>query len=245
MNRSIANGKGIRLIHDQKRKERSMKKVTVKLYKISGKLTDIAICSPSNKLIKKYTETPVCYYFFMHGRANPVVSYEMAIQDYGKHYPIYCNECPQDFAREGIDELFTEAEAEKFNKYFNKHFDVQLSIQQQRLPIDLFEACRMAFQRKSNGGYWSIHEDETYDLKFDVRGYLYDDDFLPDEIRLFADGRSAEYKVKETLSKLSPFEKQLVREHRLNESTRSPQSKKGKIKDWQELCDQLPTSYKL
>jgi len=231
-----------------------MSKETKKLYRISSMFAGDIMGSPFSETVKYYPETPLQHYFFVCDRAaKSIITGEAVFHDYIQRCPVQgtseckctLNECLYTYAREAIHELFTEREAEKFSKYLNKKFDADLTVEQQQLPIDLREGCRMAFEYKDNGGYWHVHEQESYPLPFKVSAYSYYEDTLPEEIRLFTSNGTALYQVKENSEKLSPVDKLIFRDYRRKARKRNNrQFKIGKTTDWQELCDQLPTSYK-
>jgi hypothetical protein len=230
-----------------------MKKETEKLYRISGMFDGQEMASPSSEIIKYYNKKLIPHYFFVFDRAKPIIACEDEIHDYVQQCTsedtsdCKCtnNDCLYTFAWETIDELFTAAEAEKFSEYFSKEFNADLTIAEQPLPIDLVEACRMAFEYKNNGSYWNIYERESYKLRFKVKAYCYHENSLPAEVRLFTGSSSALYKLKENPDKLSSFEKQIFSDYRRKARERNNrQFKIGKTTDWQELCDQLPLNYK-
>ena len=108
------------------------------------------------------------YDFYIYQRMKPPIPYERALRNYRKQYKS-CDDL-WEAAEEGINELFTKRQAAAFCTYFEKHFG-PLTVQQQRLPLGLFAACRRAFQLKNLGIFWDIFNDRRYDLNFHVRGY--------------------------------------------------------------------------
>ena len=170
-----------------------MNKETKKLYRISAMFNGQEMASPSREMIKYYDQTLIPHFFFVFGRTKPIIACEDEIHDYVQQCmsedtsDCKCtnNDCLYTFAWETVDELFTAAEAEKFSEFFSKEFGVDLTIEEQPLPIDLREAFQMAFEYKNNGSYWNIYEQESYNLKFKVKAYCYHEDTLPEEIRLF------------------------------------------------------------